>query len=206
MSTLNGVSESMPVAGSSPRGTARRHSRRIVHAGPPPLGAAALVGRRGCSSSRRWCCSLTFTYMPVVNMFWYSVTRWDGIDPHKTFVGAEELPSDLRQPDNTPRVLRQPVLLRGVVRCRSALALYFATVLSFKVRFGNFFKGDPVLPVADERRRDRVHLPVLLPAGRHPRLGARPRRAAAGASTSGSATRTSSTTRWPDVRSGDTWD
>lgn len=81
----------------------------------------------------------TFTYVPVVNLFWYSVTDWDGFtDPR--FVGL----------DNYVRLFTRPELFRVFVISvyylvasfvQLVLALWFATVLSFKVRFRALFKG-----------------------------------------------------------------
>ncbi|MDT5038436.1 MAG: raffinose/stachyose/melibiose transport system permease protein, partial [Micromonosporaceae bacterium] len=32
---------------------------------------------------------LTFTYIPVLNMLYYSITAWDGFSPDKPVTGAE---------------------------------------------------------------------------------------------------------------------
>jgi multiple sugar transport system permease protein len=82
----------------------------------------------------------TFTYIPVVNLFYYSVLEWDGLSRDRTFVGI----------DNYVEVFSRPELF-GVFRVslyyfigtfvQIAAALYFATILSFNVRFRNFFKG-----------------------------------------------------------------
>ncbi|MFV0127290.1 carbohydrate ABC transporter permease [Streptomyces sp. HMX112] len=83
---------------------------------------------------------ITFTYVPVANMVFYSFTDWDGISPDRDFTGV----------DNYVRILTRPELFRvffvsGYYLAASvvqiALALYFATVLSFDLRFRNFFKG-----------------------------------------------------------------
>ncbi|WP_216853139.1 carbohydrate ABC transporter permease [Phytoactinopolyspora halotolerans] len=83
---------------------------------------------------------IVFTYIPVGNMVWYSVTSWDGRDPVKEFVGL----------DNYVQIFTRPELFEvffvslyyvGGSFVQMALALYFATVLSFKTRFRNFFKG-----------------------------------------------------------------
>jgi multiple sugar transport system permease protein len=83
---------------------------------------------------------LTFTYVPVANLLFYSVTTWDGFSPEKQFVGA----------DNYVQLFTRPELFQvffvslyylasGAVQM--IVALYFATVLSFDTRFRNFFKG-----------------------------------------------------------------
>ncbi|MDY0910542.1 sugar ABC transporter permease [Microbacterium sp. CFBP9034] len=83
---------------------------------------------------------LLFTYWPAVNLFYYSVTDWDGIDLTKNFVGL----------DNYFRVFTDPrifsvfaVSLYYFIASfvQMAIALYFATLLSFSTRFQNLFRG-----------------------------------------------------------------
>jgi ABC-type sugar transport system permease subunit len=83
---------------------------------------------------------ILFTYIPFVNMVSYSVVRWDGLSKIRTFVGL----------DNFVQVFTRPELF-GVFAVslyyfvgafiQMAIALYLATILSFKVRFRNVFKG-----------------------------------------------------------------
>jgi multiple sugar transport system permease protein len=72
---------------------------------------------------------LTFTYVPVGNLAFYSLTKWDGISPEMPFVGQ----------DNYVELFSRPDLFQ--VFFVSGFYLAFATVLSFSVRFRNFFKG-----------------------------------------------------------------
>ncbi|MEV6165635.1 sugar ABC transporter permease [Streptomyces sp. NPDC052052] len=83
---------------------------------------------------------ITFTYVPVGNMIYYSFTDWDGISPDRNFTGT----------DNYVQIFTRPELFRvffvsfyylaaSVVQI--VIALYFATVLSFDLRFRNLFKG-----------------------------------------------------------------
>ncbi|MET9801786.1 sugar ABC transporter permease [Streptomyces sp. NPDC006368] len=83
---------------------------------------------------------ITFTYVPVANMVFYSFTDWDGVSPDREFTGV----------DNYVQILTRPELFRvffvsfyylaaSVVQI--VAALYFASVLSFDLRFRNFFKG-----------------------------------------------------------------
>lgn len=83
---------------------------------------------------------LLFTYWPALNMLWYSVTDWDGIDLTKNFVGL----------DNYVEVFTNPRIFSvfGVSLyyfvasfVQMAIALYFATLLSFNTRFSSFFRG-----------------------------------------------------------------
>ena len=82
----------------------------------------------------------TFTYIPVVNLFYYSVTSWDGLDPHKTFVGLKNYRAIIDNPVYF-HVFYVSLYYFFASFLQIGLALYFATVLSFKVRFSNLFKG-----------------------------------------------------------------
>jgi multiple sugar transport system permease protein len=83
---------------------------------------------------------IVFTYVPVVSMFGYSVTSWDGLSPVKEFVGLDNYVELGTRPELFD-VLRVSLYYVGASVVQMALALYFATVLSFKVRFRNLFKG-----------------------------------------------------------------
>ncbi|MFE1645761.1 carbohydrate ABC transporter permease [Microbacterium sp. P01] len=83
---------------------------------------------------------LLFTYWPALNLFYFSVTDWDGIDQTKNFVGL----------DNYVRVFTDPRIFSvfGVslyyfiaTFAQMGIALYFATILSFSTRFQNLFRG-----------------------------------------------------------------
>ncbi|MGR0319627.1 carbohydrate ABC transporter permease [Agromyces sp. ZXT2-3] len=131
-------------------------SGSAVHHGEPspPVGGAAQAGlptgrkpRRLLAAVRPWpyllaalALLITFTYVPVANMIWYSFTKWDGLDPVKEWVGT----------DNYVRVFTDPKYWQVFVVSlyyfvasfiQIGLALYFATILSFRTRFRNFFKG-----------------------------------------------------------------
>jgi raffinose/stachyose/melibiose transport system permease protein len=81
-----------------------------------------------------------FTYVPVVNLFWYSVTSWDGLDPHKTYVGLKNYKAIFDNPEYF-HVFKVSLYYFVASFVQIAVALYFATILSFKVRFANLFKG-----------------------------------------------------------------
>jgi len=83
---------------------------------------------------------IVFTYIPVVSMFGYSVTSWDGLNPVKEFVGLDNYVEIGTRPELF-EVLRVSLYYVGGSIVQMAVALYFATVLSFKVRFKNLFKG-----------------------------------------------------------------
>ncbi|MER6092368.1 carbohydrate ABC transporter permease [Streptomyces bluensis] len=83
---------------------------------------------------------VTFTYAPVANMVAYSFTDWDGVSPELHYTGVENYVDIFTRAE-----LFQVFLVSGYYLAASVvqigLALYFATILSFNVRFRNFFKG-----------------------------------------------------------------
>ncbi|MBP6997665.1 MAG: sugar ABC transporter permease [Phycicoccus sp.] len=83
---------------------------------------------------------VAFTGIPVANMIGYSFTDWDGVNPAKDFVGLDNYAMVATRPQ-----LFQVFVVSGYYILASfvqmAIALYFATILSFKVRFRNVFKG-----------------------------------------------------------------
>ncbi|MFJ9559242.1 carbohydrate ABC transporter permease [Streptomyces fuscichromogenes] len=83
---------------------------------------------------------VTFTYAPIVNMLAYSFTDWDGVSPELHYTGVHNYTEIFTRPD-----LFEVFLVSAYYLAASAvqivLALYFATVLSFDIRFRNFFKG-----------------------------------------------------------------
>lgn len=83
---------------------------------------------------------ITFTYVPVGNMIWYSFTSWDGLDPTKEFVGLDNYVRAFTDPRYW-QVFVVSLYYFGASFVQLALALYFATILSFRTRFRNFFKG-----------------------------------------------------------------
>ena len=83
---------------------------------------------------------LVFTYVPAVNLFWYSVTNWDGIDLNKTFIGLQNYIDIFTKPEFLRVFVVSLYYIVGSF-VQMGLALYFATVLSFKTRFQNLFKG-----------------------------------------------------------------
>ncbi|MFJ5152715.1 carbohydrate ABC transporter permease [Streptomyces sp. NPDC088353] len=83
---------------------------------------------------------ITFTYAPVANMVAYSFTDWDGVSPELHYTGGHNYTELFTRPE-----LFEVFFVSGYYLAASAVqiaaALYFATVLSFDVRFRNFFKG-----------------------------------------------------------------
>ena len=83
---------------------------------------------------------LVFTYIPVMNMLWYSVTDWDGLSKTKEFVGLANYGTFFSRPALF-RVFFVSLYYIGASVLQMALALYFATVLTFSTRFKSLFKG-----------------------------------------------------------------
>lgn len=83
---------------------------------------------------------VTFTFIPVGNMVWYSFTKWDGIDPVKQFVGLDNYFEVFTREDFW-QVFAVSLYYLAASFVQMAIALYFATILSFSTWFKNFFKG-----------------------------------------------------------------
>ncbi|MGI8414981.1 MAG: carbohydrate ABC transporter permease [Nakamurella sp.] len=83
---------------------------------------------------------VVFTYIPVANLFYYSFTSWDGVSPDRPFVGDKNFVRLFTNPDLYRVFFVSLYYLAGSV-VQMILALYFATILSFNVKFRNLFKG-----------------------------------------------------------------
>jgi multiple sugar transport system permease protein len=85
---------------------------------------------------------VVFTYLPAINMFVYSFTKWDGFGAIKTsdFIGIQNYLDVFRKPGYFSVLAVSLFYFTGSI-VQLGLALYFATMLSFKIRFKNFFKG-----------------------------------------------------------------
>ncbi|GIO85353.1 ABC transporter permease [Paenibacillus faecis] len=82
----------------------------------------------------------TFAYLPVFNMFKYSFTDWNGYSKHYDFVGFENYKTIFTD-SKYFSVFKVSLYYFAATFIQMGLALYFATILSFNVRFKNFFKG-----------------------------------------------------------------
>ncbi|MFK0119474.1 carbohydrate ABC transporter permease [Streptomyces sp. NPDC090994] len=83
---------------------------------------------------------IVFTYAPIANMVAYSFTDWDGVSPELHFTGAGNY-AEIFTREDLFRVFFVSGYYLAASVVQIAAALYFATVLSFDVRFRNFFKG-----------------------------------------------------------------
>ncbi|MEU0068177.1 sugar ABC transporter permease [Streptomyces sp. NPDC006332] len=83
---------------------------------------------------------ITFTYAPIANMAAYSLTDWDGVSPELHYTGVGNYTEIFTRED-----LFRVFFVSGYYLAASVVqivaALYFATILSFNIRFRNFFKG-----------------------------------------------------------------
>ncbi|MEW2295379.1 sugar ABC transporter permease [Streptomyces sp. NPDC006743] len=83
---------------------------------------------------------ITFTYVPVGNMIYYSFTDWDGVSPDRNFVGADNYKELFTRPEFF-RVFAVSLYYLAASVVQIAAALYFATILSFDLRLRSLFKG-----------------------------------------------------------------
>jgi raffinose/stachyose/melibiose transport system permease protein len=83
---------------------------------------------------------LVFTYLPALNMIYYSFTKWDGFGPIDKFVGFQNYIDIFTKPEYFSVFGVSYVYFSGAI-IQLALALYFATIVSFNVHFKNFFKA-----------------------------------------------------------------
>lgn len=83
---------------------------------------------------------LLFSYYPLIKMFQYSLTDWNGITPNPNFVGADNYRTVLTNP-NYFAVFKTSLYYFIATFFQLGIALLFATLLSFKVKFANFWKG-----------------------------------------------------------------
>ncbi|MBW6437096.1 sugar ABC transporter permease [Actinoplanes hulinensis] len=83
---------------------------------------------------------ITFTYVPVGNMVFYSFHKWDGLDVTMEPAGLDNYARVLTD-ERYWRVFLVSLYYLAASFAQIAIALYFAVVLSFQTRFRNLFKG-----------------------------------------------------------------
>jgi ABC-type sugar transport system permease subunit len=83
---------------------------------------------------------ITFTYVPVGNMLFYSFHKWDGLDVTMDPVGFDNYVKVFTD-ERYWRVFLISLYYFAASFAQIAIALYFAVVLSFETRFRNLFKG-----------------------------------------------------------------
>lgn len=88
---------------------------------------------------------ITFSYLPMGNMIYYSFHDWNGYSDTMKFVGLKNYKTIFTRPEYFT-VFKVSLYYFVGSFVQLALALYFATILSFKVKGGNFFKGALFFP------------------------------------------------------------
>ncbi|WP_347323564.1 carbohydrate ABC transporter permease [Paenibacillus wenxiniae] len=83
---------------------------------------------------------IVFSYLPVINMFKYSFTDWNGYSKHMDYIGFKNYIRIFTEPEYFS-VFKVSLYYFFATFIQMGLALYFATILSFSVRFKNWFKG-----------------------------------------------------------------
>lgn len=83
---------------------------------------------------------LLFSYVPLIKMLQYSFTDWNGMSPIKEGVGFANYLKVFTTPEYFS-VFKVSLYYFIATFVQLAVALYFATILSFKVRFAGFWKG-----------------------------------------------------------------
>ncbi len=81
-----------------------------------------------------------FTYLPLINMIYYSFTDWDGISKVKNIVGFDNYVKIFTDPQYLS-VFRVSLFYIAGSAIQLVVALGVATILNFEVKFKNFFKG-----------------------------------------------------------------
>lgn len=87
---------------------------------------------------------VVFTYLPVINIIWYSLNDWNGLSPME-FCWFDNYIEIFSDPEYFLVLFNSIYYLAGSV-VQMALGLFFAVLLSFRVRFKGFFKGTMFFP------------------------------------------------------------
>lgn len=88
---------------------------------------------------------VTFSYLPLYKMTYYSFFKWNGFSPNMEFVGLENYKTIFTNPEYFS-VFKVSLYYFVATFVQLGLALYFATILSFHIRAKNFFKGALFFP------------------------------------------------------------
>lgn len=83
---------------------------------------------------------LVFSYYPLIKMIQYSLTDWNGYSQESNFVGLNNYKTVLTNP-NYFSVFKTSLYYFIATFFQLGIALLFATILSFKVKFANLWKG-----------------------------------------------------------------
>ncbi|CDZ25112.1 sugar ABC transporter permease [[Clostridium] cellulosi] len=83
---------------------------------------------------------IVFTFIPAMNMIWYSFTDWNGYSLTKRFIGFANYKRIFTNPANFKPLFNSLYYFFGGL-IQIAIAFYFAVVLNSKVFAKNVFKG-----------------------------------------------------------------
>lgn len=83
---------------------------------------------------------LLFSYYPLYKMISYSFTDWNGLSPTKENVGLENYLKIFTTPEYFS-VFKVSLYYFIATFVQLGIALYFATILTFKVKLANLWKG-----------------------------------------------------------------
>jgi len=82
---------------------------------------------------------IAFTFLPTVSVFWYSLHKWNGLSP-KEFIGLDNYVQIFSDPKYFLPLVNSLYYLVGAI-LQMVLGLFFATLLTYNLRFKNGFKG-----------------------------------------------------------------
>ena len=88
---------------------------------------------------------IIFTYLPFADMVKYSFFKWNGTSKNMKYIGINNYIEVFTRPKYFVVLKTSLYYLVGSF-VQIGLALYFATILNFKVRFANLFKGTLFFP------------------------------------------------------------
>ncbi|MBO2946032.1 sugar ABC transporter permease [Paenibacillus sp. F411] len=88
---------------------------------------------------------ITFSYYPLYRMVFFSFFNWNGFSANREFIGLDNYVKVFSTPEYFS-VFRVSLYYFFATFLQMAIALYFATLLTFKVRAKNVFKGALFFP------------------------------------------------------------
>lgn len=88
---------------------------------------------------------LLFTYIPLMDMVKWSFERWNGTSKVHTYIGWDNYKTIFSRPEYL-KVLKTSIYYFVGSIVQIVLALYFATILNYKIKGSKFFKGAIFFP------------------------------------------------------------
>ena len=81
-----------------------------------------------------------FTYVPLVDMVKYSFEKWNGISKEHKFIGWDNYKTIFQRPEYL-RIMKTSLYYFVGSIVQIIIALYFATILNYKIKGSKIFKG-----------------------------------------------------------------